>query len=949
MTKFSQNIFVLIAFLSLFGWCSTGGAQVDSLLEVVQSLPDGEEKAKVYEDIAFSYYFSDPDKCIAYCDTLFALSQKVGYKKGISNHHYLKAIAYYIKEDNELALEHCTLALAHTRKYNFKDNELIVLNFMGTIYHSMGLYEKAIEYQLSSLKLSEEQGDTLGMAYANHNISTLYFDLGDGESTKEYTLAAIKWAKNTDEYHLLSNCYSTYSNTLEQPEERLEMLNKAMYYAQLTGSQYHAISIYQNYASYYEKLNQIDEAIKNARAAFSLSEEFEEVYQYTESASSLGSYYLKKDQLDSATYFLETAKDVARANDYKIELEDTYFYLSELNQKMGSISEAFNYLQLAYITRDSIYNEEITTQLQLNSAKYEFEKNQRIISEQQLKISEETRKRNRLVFILLLVLAVVSGAYQWYLRRQQRRKQEAEIALAQQTAESNRLRELDELKTNFFTNISHELRTPLTLILSPLADLQEQVKSVAVRDKLSIIKNNAQRLLGLVNEILDLAKVEAGKLNLQKSRVSLHFFVKRIFFSFESMAEIRRIGFELDLQLEEQYLLIDRDKLETILHNLLSNAIKYTSAGGKVSMKVYQQGADITFEVADTGQGIDTEDLPRIFDRFYQVRQDRLQGGTGVGLALSKELAELMEGRLQVASEIGRGSVFTLSFPLENAPELQGAELSEIKDDEEAVTGTGSSTVFAPIAIAGEKPRLLIVEDNPDMGKYLVQILSEHYQCVLATDGQEAIKQLKLSRFDCITSDVMMPNMDGFEFREAINEEKEWRQIPFLLLTARHLEDDKIRGLQLGVDDYVTKPFSTLELQARIHNLISNKLERDAFSKEEKAADQEPKLNVDQKFLKQAENAVIERLSDVKFGVEDLAKAVNYSSKQLGRLLKKHTGMTTVNFILEVRLQKARLLLEKRLCATVMEAQLEVGISSTSYFTKKFTDRFGKNPSEFIQ
>ena len=195
----------------------------------------------------------------------------------------------------------------------------------------------------------------------------------------------------------------------------------------------------------------------------------------------------------------------------------------------------------------------------------------------------------------------------------------------------------------------------------------------------------------------------------------------------------------------------------------------------------------------------------------------------------------------------------------------------------------------------------------------------------------------------------MMPNMDGFEFREAINEEKEWRQIPFLLLTARHLEDDKIRGLQLGVDDYVTKPFSTLELQARIHNLVSNKLERDAFSKEEKAADQEPKLNGDQKFLKQAENAVIERLSDVKFGVEDLAKAVNYSSKQLGRLLKKHTGMTTVNFILEVRLQKARLLLEKRLCATVMEAQLEVGISSTSFFTKKFTDRFGKNPSEFIQ
>jgi DNA-binding response OmpR family regulator len=259
--------------------------------------------------------------------------------------------------------------------------------------------------------------------------------------------------------------------------------------------------------------------------------------------------------------------------------------------------------------------------------------------------------------------------------------------------------------------------------------------------------------------------------------------------------------------------------------------------------------------------------------------------------------------------------------------------------------------VFAPITIAGEKPRLLVVEDNPDMGKYLVQILEGQYQCVLATDGEEAIKQLKNGRFDCITSDVMMPNMDGFELREAINQNQEWRQIPFLLLTARNLEDDKIRGFQMGVDDYVTKPFSTRELRARIHNLISNKLERDSFAKAEEAevtAEKLPVLTEAQKLLKQAEAAILERLDDPHFGVEDLARAVNYSSRQLSRLLKKYTGLSSVNFILEVRLQKARELLEKRLCASVIEAQYEVGISSTSYFTRKFTERFGKNPSEFL-
>ena len=869
----------------------------------------------------------------------------------MSSQYYLRSVAYYIKEEYEKAIENCKLTIEYTRLHNFKDNELIALDFMGSIYRAMGLHEKSIEYQLQSLALSEEQGDTIGMAYANYNISTLYHDLGDKISTKEYVETAIQFAKNTNEYGLLTNCYNTYSSTIKNADKRWEMLTKAMEYANLAGSRYYAITVYQNFSDHYNQLDQVEKAIENAREAFMISEEFEEIYQLSESAASLGSYFLRSNQLDSAAHYLEIAKDVASENDYKIELEDSYYYLSELYQKRNNTTEALRYLQLAYATKDSVYNEEITTQLQLNSAKYEFEKNQRIISEQQLKISEETRKRNRIIFIALLLLAAISGVYQWYLLRQQKRKQEAEIALAQQQAEATRLRELDELKTSFFTNISHELRTPLTLILSPLADLQEQVKAVPVREKLKVIKGNAQRLLRLVNEIMDLAKVEAGKMDLQNSKVDLHQFIRRVFYSFESLADLRRIDFNLQYAGEEVQVLVDRDKLEKILHNLLSNAIKYTGAGGQVSMHVFQKESQFVFEVSDTGQGIASEDLTRVFDRFYQAKQSTLQGGTGVGLALSKELAELMGGELKAESKPEKGSLFRLVLTLEVgnlSVESETQYPTPKPQNPIPQTQYPKPTLFAPIAIEGKKPRLLVVEDNPDMGKYLVQILSENYQCVLATDGQEALKQLKLSQFDCITSDVMMPNMDGFELREAINQNNQWRQIPFLLLTARHLEDDKIRGFQMGIDDYVTKPFSTRELQARIHNLITNKLERDNYAELEASLPEREQLSVGQQFLKQVEKVTIENIDDPQFGVEDLAKAVNYSSKQVGRLLKKHTGMSTVNFILEVRLQKARELLERRMCDSVMETQLEVGISSTSYFTKKFTERFGKNPSELL-
>ena len=659
-------------------------------------------------------------------------------------------------------------------------------------------------------------------------------------------------------------------------------------------------------------------------------------------------YSTLEDYQSSILYAHEAEKYVDKEHELNL-LEELYGVLGNSYFTINQFKPAAKYLKLKSELQQKIYQKDLANKLKENTDKYEFEKNQRQIAEQQLQISKSRNTRNAIVFGGLILLIGIAVFYQWYLNRQRKKQQIAELALATQQAEAERLRELDLLKTNFFTNISHELRTPLTLILSPLADVMNDIKSNPIKQKLNIIQNNGQKLLNLVNEIMDLSKLEAGKLEINSVNIKLLPFIKRLYATFSSLAALRKIDYQLQCDIQSDIIAkLDIDKFEKIVNNLIINAIKYNRSGGSVIVDVAKKADKLIIKVSDTGKGISEQDLPFIFNRFYQskTKSQDLQGGTGVGLALSKELTELLGGELMVESELGKGSVFVLSLPLEIV-ETQVSDISKVSDV--LTLETAFAVPFQPIFINGEKPKILVVEDNPEMSKYLVQILSKNYQCTTANDGQEALKQLKLYDFDTIISDVMMPNMDGFAFREKVNENQNWRQIPFLMLTARSLEADKIHGLKLGIDDYMTKPFSTNELNARLHNLITNKIERDEFVKTQQADNQvEKPLNTDQQFLKRVEKIIIENLDNENFKVADLAKAIGYSSKQLGRIVKRLTGLSTVSFILEIRLQKARMLLEKRIYPTVLEVQYEVGISSTSYFTKKFTERFGKNPKEVL-
>ena len=938
-----------IGLLFLFNIGNVAFGQLDSLLEVVQTLPDGEEKIMVYKDIAFSYYNMNPDKCLEYGDTLEVLSQKENFPLGEGYAHYCRSLAYYIKGNNDKALEYANKSakiLLDIGTVKAKLNTATLYDFIGTLLLNQSDYNQAVEYYYKSLKINEELQDTLNLTYNYNNLGQVFYTIGDLEKSKKYYFECIKLSKSLGLNSTLATVYSSLGNLEEKPQEKLSFLDTAYSYTSNETNEYYLIGIYENYANAYSLLKNWEKSLEYSFKSLELAEKIKTPLYIGKVSVAIGDWYSQIGKQDSAIYFLRKGIKILEENNISLDIGNSYVTLGKHLAKHGNYKEAFFFMEKGLSIQDSTLNSEITKQIEVNSAKYEFEKNQRTIAEQQLQISETKNNRNQIIILAIALLAIIAGIYQWYLYRQRQKEKDTKVALVQQQAEAERLRELDQLKSNFFTNLSHELRTPLTLILSPVSDAIETAKSNPLKNKLKIVQANAQKLLNLVNEIMDLSKAEVGKLSVNTASIALVPFVKRLFSAFESLAEIRKIDFKLNIDLDEATTVrLDLEKFEKIINNLLSNALKYTNANGSVSMNVQQADNNFIFEVSDTGKGIHVDDQPHIFNRFYQAKQgnEPLQGGTGVGLALSKELAKLLGGNITFSSEVNQGSTFTFAVPLEIV-EMQTAVIEEETIVETAVLPFVPT--YQPFSINGEKPRLLIVEDNLEMSNYLVEILSADYQCSTAVDGQEALKQLKLYSFDCITSDVMMPNMDGFELRNAINKNKEWKQIPFLLLTARYLESDKLKGFQLGIDDYITKPFSTKELQARIHNLISNKIERDNFIKSEQQPNEATgiRLSVDQDLLQVCEQIILENLDKTDFKVDNLAKKVNYSSKQLGRTIKKLTGLSTVGFILEVRLQKARELLEKGLVATVIEAQMEVGISSTSYFTRKFTERFGKNP-----
>ncbi len=822
--------------------------------------------------------------------------------------HTIMAYAYKMKDQQDFALDHYKQALEASLA--MKDSFLIAdaYNNVGDAFMGVELEDEAREYLLLALDMF----DQLGVGAEENRRFITYKNLCNiGRDDQEIEFYADK-------------AYAIAEKQTNSQNLALLLLTKANAYSS---------------KKYFSK------AEIAAQQAYEVARDINFTLVENIALLLLGESNVELKNFHEAIRHLEKALELEQNN-----LKNHHIILKNLSKayaETGRYQEAFEVQEEMSTLNDSINSMKTADAFAEFDVKFKTEQKDKEIAQQQLEIEQQKNARNRILFGGISILLLASSIFGWYYNRSRRKKQAAELALELKQQEAEKLRELDQLKSRFFTNISHELRTPLTLITGPLEDALEKSKSQLLEKDLRLAHDNSKKLLTLINEILDLSKLESGKLTLNRVDIQLIPWLKRVFYSFESLAKLNEVQLEFESNIPpDLWIKTDAEKLEKIINNLLSNAIKFSPNKGIVTMKANNSNGNLSIAVSDQGQGIPDEERSKIFERFYQSTQTDipLSGGTGVGLALARELSRLFEGDLTVESQLGSGSTFTLDMPLVKVPGREKPTVTPPTGPEPT-----SEEQYSSLIMNADKSNILIVEDNPEMSAYLQKILSEKHQCTLAKNGLEALDLVQKNQYDLITSDVMMPGMDGFAFREKLNNLPAYKNIPFIMLTARALEEDKLFGLQLGVDDYITKPFNARELMARVNNLLQNKKERELWLKENSNADQDIPESAEKKLLKTAESIVLKNLDNSQFKVNDLARELAYSQRQLTRVLKKSTGMTPVGFILELRLQKAYQLLKNRQFLSVSEVMFEVGIESLSYFSTKFSERFGHNPKELLE
>ena len=516
--------------------------------------------------------------------------------------------------------------------------------------------------------------------------------------------------------------------------------------------------------------------------------------------------------------------------------------------------------------------------------------------------------------------------------------------------QAERLQELDTMKTRLFANISHEFRTPLTLIKGPVEKMEELGQTTLSTTNVKMIRRNANRLLNLVNQLLDLSKLDSGKLRLNPAEGDVFKCVRAAVSSFASHAAQRDIDYQISIPSRALWANFDRDKVEKVVYNLLSNAFKFTQDKGRISVNATYRSGRIQLSVSDTGQGIKKEKLPHIFDRFFQVDDSytREKAGSGIGLALTKELVELMQGEIYVESEYGKGSVFKVVLEVEEikSPPLK----SESVETQIAVSTTVEETV-KPIVRSDKKEfSHMIIEDNNDMRHFIREQLQHDYEILEAVNGAEGLKKATKSIPDLIITDLMMPQMDGITLCKKLKTGIHTSHIPVVMLTAKAGIENKLEGLETGADDYLTKPFNARELQVRVKNLITERKKlRELFAQKPDIDPREITVtSLDEKFLGEVLELLEEKHIDSEFGVPEMQTALGMSKTQLHRKLKSLTDHPPGELLRNFRLKRAAQLLVQE-GDTISQIAYSVGFNGLSYFTKCFREMYGVSPSDYIE
>jgi len=894
---------------------------VDSLLREYHRAADDSLKWLNLFHISQHYAKSNTDSALAWAQRgLEFAEKKVPFLTPRSLNNV--GLQHMNRGNFDKALEYYLRAIEAAKRFDCRPCIATITGNMGIIAWNRKEYAKAENYFREAVTLMEVLRDTVGQARYLNNLGLVQTDRGlldEAEKTYQVVLALLIAADTL--------CL--------QP------------------------TVYNNLGNIAYARNNFPKALDYYRQSYEFAKKMDDEAATFLGLNNTGWAYLAQKNYDPAIEHFILARDLAAKTKNERYLEQAAGALADAYKAKGDFKNAFSALEKYLQVHDSIaarLNNRAVMELE---ARYLTQQKEAELTRQELALQQQTSQKRLILGVSLLVVLALAGLFQYVRNRQRIKQKEAELAFAIEHAEAENLRELDQAKSRFFANISHEFRTPLTLILGPVHQWLENARAagssvgeVPVRG-LELVRRNADRLLDLINQLLDLSKLESGRMRLTVAQSDPLQTLRILANAFESMAEQGGVRYEIAIPQEPETGWFDRDKLEKIGANLLSNAFKHTPSGGSVTIRAGIRNDRLNLEVADTGAGIPPESLEKVFDRFYQVPAAVTPPptGTGIGLALVRELCALHHGAVSVESTLGQGSVFRVEMPVGRA-DFSAEERSEAAvapSSGEFTRGSGSSRPSSDEKLPDDAPYplCLVVEDNPELQGYIREQLEGAFRVLLAPDGHEGLKSALRHIPDLVISDVMMPGMDGNALCAALKSDERTSHIPVVLLTARAGRDSKIEGLETGADDYLTKPFDARELLVRAQNLVHQReILRKQFSRTIVLRPQEIALTgADERFLQRIQQSLDDNLGNDQFSVEELASAAGMSRSQLHRKLTALIDQPPVEFIRNFRLRRAKEMLEAG-AGNVSEIGYAVGFSSPAYFSKAFRDTFGVAPSE---
>ena len=818
------------------------------------------------------------------------------------------------------------------------------------VNYALFQFEEATAFCLECINMAKKVNDINNLRFCYTRMAAFSIDyLNDPSKVIEYSNLALNLLNENDSFGTKAYYYLMSADDycrIGLFDEGLSFLDSCKKYIDLGGIKHTLVDYYLTRGDAYMGMNQYEFSQQNYQKAWRLADSINLWNRKMHAPMNLAELALKQRNYRKAADYAHHALEVIpeKLTLYELDKANKQLYLAYKGLK--DYDKALHYFEIWTAVKDSsdqINNVGVIAGLE---RKYQSEQQQQQIEQQQEKINIQDHQRNLIIYFLLAIVLILIGLVYFFIKMKHSnakiKKQNLII-----TRQSDKLHELDKVKSRFFANVSHELRTPLTLMLGPISSIIKRGK-LDNRDFtfLATAKQNGQNLLKLVSSILDLSKMESGKIELNEKPVILFTLLRRLVASFESYAERQGIKFTFVYQGDKNLELeLDEDKLEVILNNLLSNALKFTNRGGEIIVKIADEASHINISVVDTGRGIHQEDLNHVFDRFYQSNQaDALiEGGTGIGLALSREFAKLMNGQLSVKSELGRGSTFLLKIPRKEILRMKIAPIQkEIIKERKLIENLddlpkGEAKDFT----------ILIVEDNHSLRDYLHIILAPYYNILTAENGQAAWKIASNNNtIHLVLSDVMMPVMDGYQLLTKLKSSDRFSHLPVVMLTARADVKDKLKALRIGVDDYLLKPFEEEELLVRIENLLKNYNNRITRKNNKQVEKQQQQFSEDDlHWLENCEGILEEKIGDAQFSMKQLAILLAMSESTLARQLKRITGLTPAKYLQEMRLNQARNLLENEGDLTIREIAFKIGYDDPKAFSKLFKKRFGKSPT----